>query len=79
MVEGTTTGMVTDANGKFSLKVKNGDVLSVSYMGFRTMKITVKGDRRDYSINMQEDSEVLEDIIIVGYGCLLYTSHFPHR
>lgn len=67
-VEGTTTGMVTDANGKFSLKVKNGDVLFVSYMGFRTMKITVKGDRRDYSINMQEDSEVLEDIIIVGYG-----------
>lgn len=67
-VEGTTIGTTTDVNGTFSLKATSGSILILSYMGFQTMKVTIRQERRNYQISMQESSAVLEDVVIVGFG-----------
>ena len=67
IVKGTTNGVITDINGKFTLDVHVGDVLQVSYIGYKTQEITIK-NQRELSITLVEDSEVLQDVVVVGYG-----------
>ncbi|BDD11865.1 SusC/RagA family TonB-linked outer membrane protein (plasmid) [Fulvitalea axinellae] len=67
VIEGTTTGTTTDVNGKFKLKIKKGDVLVVSYVGFKSQKILV-GNQSVFDITLEEDKELLEEVVVVGYG-----------
>ena len=53
--KGTTNGTVTDMEGRFSLQVSPGAVLTVSYIGYITQEITVKGNRH-LNFTLQEDS-----------------------
>lgn len=67
-VKGSTTGTITDLDGQFSLEVPDEQsVLVVSYVGYQTQEITV-GNQRVLPIKMSEDSQVLEELVIVGYG-----------
>ncbi|MDR0546726.1 MAG: TonB-dependent receptor [Dysgonamonadaceae bacterium] len=67
-VEGSAIGTVTDMDGLFSLNVPNTEsVLSVSYIGFKTQKIKV-GQQTGFTIVMTEDSEILDELVVVGYG-----------
>ncbi|MDR3338828.1 MAG: SusC/RagA family TonB-linked outer membrane protein, partial [Candidatus Symbiothrix sp.] len=66
-VKGTQNRTLTDAGGNFSLSVTNQDVLVFSYIGFITQEKTV-GTTTNFSIVMDEDSILLEDIVIVGYA-----------
>lgn len=68
VVKGTTIGMVTDANGNFSLANISPDVvISISYIGYKTLDIPVKG-KNNLQIILKEDSEVLEEVVVIGYG-----------
>lgn len=65
--EGTSNGTITDMNGKFSLSVQmNTDVL-VSFIGYKSQAIKV-GDQRVYDIVLQDDSEILDEVVVTGYG-----------
>lgn len=65
--KGTTNGTITDMDGKFSLNVERGTTLVVSYIGFAKQEIKV-ANQSNLSIVMKEDSEALDEVIVVGYG-----------
>lgn len=65
--QGTSNGTVTDANGNFSLSVQPGAVLQVSFIGYTTQTVTV-GTQSTINVTLEEDSEVLEEVVAVGYG-----------
>ena len=61
----TSTGTITDFNGTFTLSADA--ILSISYIGFKSQEIAVKG-HKDIKIVLQEDSETLDEVVVVGYG-----------
>lgn len=68
LVKGTVNGIITDIDGKFSLSdVPEGAVIQVSYIGYKTQEIPVKG-KTYVKVILAEDSEMLEEVVVVGYG-----------
>ncbi len=65
--KGTGNGTITDVDGKFSLNVNEGSILSVSFVGYRSTEINV-GTQTSFSISLDEDSEQLDEVVVVGYG-----------
>ena len=66
IIRGTNTGTQTDFDGNFQLKASKGDVLTVSYLGYKTQSVTV-GSGLVVNITMQEDAEALGEVVVVGY------------
>ena len=64
---GTTNGTITDFDGKFSLTIATGAKFTVSYIGYKSQTITV-GAENTYNIVLKEDTEVLDEVVITGYG-----------
>lgn len=64
---GTTNGTITDLDGKFSLNVSQGAKINVSYIGYKTQTITT-GVQNSYQIVLKEDTEVLDEVVVTGYG-----------
>ena len=62
---GTTNGTITDFDGNFTLNVKPGAKLSISYMGYKTQELEAKGT---LAVRLSEDTEVLDEVVVVGYG-----------
>jgi iron complex outermembrane receptor protein len=67
--KGTTNGTITDTDGKFLLNVSDDAVLQVSYIGYLPQEMVI-GSRNSLDITLIEDSRVLEEVIVVGYGTL---------
>lgn len=67
MVKGTTNGTITDLDGKFSLEAREGAVLVVSYIGFANQEIKI-GKQKQLSITLKEDSQALDELVVVGYS-----------
>ena len=67
IVKGTTNGTVTDVEGRFSLEIPENAVLLVSYIGYVEREMQV-GDESALSIILQEDTQALEEVVVVGYG-----------
>ena len=68
LVKGTTNGVITDIDGKFTLaNVPESGVLQISFIGYITQEIKVAG-QTDFSIRMSEDAKALEEVVVVGYG-----------
>ncbi|MDR1747378.1 MAG: TonB-dependent receptor [Tannerella sp.] len=66
--KGTTNGVITDIDGKFSLNVSGSNsVLQISFVGYVTQEIAV-GNQTSLQIVLKEDSETLEEVVVVGYG-----------
>ena len=65
--KGTSNGVVTDLDGNFSLDVQPGATLVISYIGYKTQEILV-GNQSTFSVMLAEDSDVLEEVVVVGYG-----------
>ena len=63
----TNNGSITDMDGKFSLKVQDDATLVISYIGYVTQEISVKG-KTDITVTLQQDNEMLEEVVVVGYG-----------
>ncbi|MBP3518729.1 MAG: TonB-dependent receptor [Parabacteroides sp.] len=70
IVKGTTNGCITDMDGKFTLdNVPANTTLVISYIGFTTQEIRV-GSQTSFNITLQEDSEALDEVVVVGYGVM---------
>lgn len=67
MEKGTTNGVISDFDGFFTFNVSSGATLVVSYIGFAQQEIPVK-DKRDFVIRLAEDSETLNEVVVIGYG-----------
>jgi TonB-linked SusC/RagA family outer membrane protein len=68
IVKGTNQGTVTDTNGEFNLSVPSpNSTLMFSYVGFREQEIPLNG-RTYLNVTMEQDTELLDEIIVVGYG-----------
>ncbi|MGN0048829.1 MAG: SusC/RagA family TonB-linked outer membrane protein [Bacteroides sp.] len=65
--KGTTNGAITDIDGKFSLAVKQGAELQVSFVGYVTQNVKVTGNQ-PLKIVLKEDSQALEEVVVIGYG-----------
>lgn len=67
-VPGTSNGVITDIDGNFSLELAAGDTqVEVSYIGYKSQLLNV-GNKSTFHIVMTEDSETLEEVVVVGYG-----------
>ena len=67
IVTGTTNGTVTDFDGNFTLKANQGDELTISYIGYVNQTVKVSGSG-PFTIILKEDNEILEEVVVVGYG-----------
>jgi TonB-linked SusC/RagA family outer membrane protein len=65
--KGTTNGSVSDLNGNFTLTVGGNATLVISYIGYNTQEVTV-GNRNQFSIQLTENSQGLDEVVVVGYG-----------
>ena len=64
---GTTNGTITDIDGKFVLNMNPDGKIRVSYIGYQVQTIDLKG-KTSFRIQMKEDSEMLEEVVVTGYG-----------
>ena len=62
-------GVNSDGNGKYSIDVPSGSTLVYSYIGYKTQEVNV-GNRNVVNVTLQEDSEMLEEVVVVGYGTM---------
>lgn len=67
-VKGTTIGTITDMDGGFSLEVPLNSTLEISYIGYLTQEVKVTSATRDIRVVLKEDTETLEEVVVVGYG-----------
>ena len=67
VVGNTSTGVMTDMDGKYSLSVPQNSSIAVSCIGYATQTITV-GSESVYNVMLQEDSQLLEETVVIGYG-----------
>ena len=73
IVKGTTSGVITDINGRFTISAGVGQVIEVSFIGFKTYAFSVDS-KSEYTIVLQDDNELLEEVVVVGYGSQLKRS-----
>lgn len=67
VVKGSTNGTITDLDGHFTLNnVKRGDVIQISFIGYVSQEVVWQGIPLD--ITMKEDSQTLEEVVVVGFG-----------
>lgn len=67
LVKGTTNGTITDFDGNFTLGNATRGTLVVSYIGYKAQEVIIKG-RNLVKVVLQEDSEILDEVVVVGYG-----------
>lgn len=67
-IKGTAQGTTTDIDGRYTLSVPNrNSVLIFSYIGYKTVEVTV-GNQTQVNVALQEDTELLDEVVVVGYG-----------
>ena len=66
-IKGTTNGTVTDVDGKYSLNVAKNATLVFSFVGMKSQEVTVNG-RKVIDVTMTNDTELLDEVVVVGYG-----------
>lgn len=65
MQKGTNTGTATDLDGRFTLKVKRGTPLTISYVGFEPQTVLASNDMQ---VVLKSSTELLDEVVVVGYG-----------
>lgn len=65
LVKGTTNGTITDFDGNFTLEAKKGDVIVISFIGYKTQEVPAAAT---LNVTLQDDAEVLDDVVVIGYG-----------
>ena len=64
MEKGTSNGTITDFDGNFTIKVKEGAILVFTYIGYQTAELPAQ---QDMKVTMKEDAEVLQEVVVTGY------------
>lgn len=67
MVKGQSIGTITDIDGRFVLDAPKDAILQISYIGYITQDISVKG-KNELAIQLKEDAQAIEEVVVVGYG-----------
>ena len=67
LVQGTTRGTITDVDGKYKIAVNNNEVLTFSYVGFKTQIVELNG-RSIIDVALVTDIEELQEVVVIGYG-----------
>ena len=67
VVKGTTTGTVTDLDGKFQIGAPANSTLVISYIGYKALEVPVAG-QKEINIKMADDTELLNEVVVIGYG-----------
>ena len=67
--KGTSNGAVTDFDGNFTLNVKPGATLVISYVGYTTKEIAI-GNQSTFNVTLEEDNNSLDEVVVVGYGTM---------
>lgn len=62
---GTSNGTLSDMDGGFTMKVSEGAMLRITYIGYKTQELRAS---RDLKITLQEDSKLMDEVVVVGYG-----------
>lgn len=65
VVKGTTNGTITDLDGVFRLNANQGDILTVSFIGFKTQEVPAAAS---LNIILKDDTELLDEVVVIGYG-----------
>ncbi len=66
-IKGTSNGTATDFDGNYQINASSGDVVTFSYVGYLTQKVTYNGEPK-LNISLEEDAAQLEEVVIIGYG-----------
>jgi TonB-linked SusC/RagA family outer membrane protein len=66
--KGTANGTATNADGSFSLTVSPNAALVVSFIGYLPLEVKIVPDKTDYAITLKDDSQLLDEVVVVGYG-----------
>lgn len=69
MEKGTTNGTITGIDGDFSLNMSPNGTLVVSYCGYKTQEVQVKGQKQ-LQVVLSEDAEMLDEVVVIGYGTM---------
>ena len=70
IIKGTTNGTMTDMDGNFTISdVPEGAILQVSFIGYLTKELPV-GNQTSFTVMLTEDSQALEEVVVVGYGTM---------
>lgn len=69
-VEGMSNGVATDMDGKFAIKVDDGQILLITYVGYIPQKVKVTPKLNDVKVEMKLNSEILDEVVVVGYGTM---------
>ena len=64
-IAGKNIGVVSDLNGHFSIAAKPGERLSISYVGYKTVKVAAAHSMK---ITLEEDAGQINEVVVVGYG-----------
>lgn len=69
-IKGTSLGIATDAEGKFSLTVPEADnsVLIFSFVGMKTYELKISRNKTHYNVILQNETQALDDVVVTGYG-----------
>ncbi len=67
IVKGTSQGTVTDTNGNFSIEMKEGNVLHISFIGYQAKELKFSG-QKSLHVVLEEDSQILGEVVAIGYG-----------
>ena len=67
MIKGTTTGVATDIDGNFEIACPPNTILVISSIGYKETEVAV-GDRTELKIYLETDQELLDDVVVIGYG-----------
>lgn len=70
LLKGSANGTVTDIDGNFSIKALKGETLVVSYIGYKTQEILLSSDKTTMTVELLEDSEMLDEVVVIGYGTM---------
>ena len=69
VIQNTSNGVITDLEGNFVLDhVSKGEILSITYVGYKSQEIVLDGAKKQFKIVLTEDNEVLDEVVVVGYG-----------
>lgn len=67
VIQGSTTGVSSDIDGRFAVEAREGQVLSVSFVGYTPQNITL-GAKTMLSLTLREDTSEMEEVVVIGYG-----------
>lgn len=62
------SGTITDVDGRFTIQVPSDGALTVSFISYKTVIVSITNGRTEYNVVLEDDNEILEETVVVGYG-----------